>query len=75
MKGTCEVIKDCYGHFFKDKRYGLYSGDKFNYSLVQNGKRRVIILEYKDIKYPGIYVGYNAFRKFFRINKCKFIYN
>ena len=76
MQGACEVIADCCGRLY-GKGFHLYSGDKFNYSVVskKNGKGKFVLLEYKDIDFPPIFLNHSAFKKFCKLNTYKFIYN
>ena len=75
MQGACEIIADCAGKLY-GKGFHLYSGDKFNYSVVskKNGNR-FVLLEYKDIDFPPIFLNHSAFKKFCKLNTYKFIYN
>ncbi len=73
MKGTCEVKKDCCGRLF-GKEFHLYEGDKFNYTVMKSGKRKIVVLKHKDINFHEITVRPGLFRRCFQINKLQFLY-
>lgn len=73
IKGTCEVAKDCCGKLF-GKEYHLYKGDAFDYSVMKSGRRKVVVLKYKDIDFHEITVRPGVFKRCFKISKYQFLY-
>ena len=73
MKGSCKVAKDCIGKLF-GKPYNLYEGDPFDFAVMKAGKRKVVVLKYKDIDFHEITVRPGLFKRCFKIDKYNFIY-
>ena len=73
MKGSCKVEKDCCGRLF-GKDHHLYAGDPFDFSIMKDGKRKIVVLKYKDINFHEITVRPGLFKRCFKINKYQFLY-